>query len=523
VLPPGSGARHGTRWSADPYLPLVAPTSYVLTRVGWSLTEGVRVTRRHVRFQDLDQAGLTRGLQVLEQELAVDATFAPEVLAEAETAAANPTLPSTDRSDVPFVTIDPVGSMDLDQALHLERRGNGFRVWYAIADVAAFVTPGGAIDREAHRRGQTLYGPEKRIPLHPPVLSEGAASLLPGQLRPALVWSIDLDSTGEGVRVDVERAMVRSRARHDYVEVQRQLDAGHADEVFGLLREIGELRLERERERGGVSLPLPEQEVEVEDGRWTLTYRQRPATEDWNAQISLLTGMGAAEIMLYGEVGIVRTLPAAPERSVKRLRRTAAALHLEWHPDMDYPDFVRSLDPNTGPGAAMLNACTTLLRGAGYVAFEGGVPEHIEHAAIANEYSHVTAPLRRLVDRYAGEVCVASSVDAEIPEWARGALPALPKEMAESDRLAHRYERGVLDLVEAGVLASAVGQTYRGVVTDVEEKDPTEGIVVLADPAVEAKVTRPAGSTGALPLGDEVEVRLVEADVTARKVRFELT
>ena len=88
-----------------------------------------------------------------------------------------------------MITIDPAGSRDLDQAMHLTRSGSGFLISYAIADVAAFVTPGGPIDLEAHRRGMTLYAPDRRIPLHPPVLSEGAASLLPDQLRPALLWT----------------------------------------------------------------------------------------------------------------------------------------------------------------------------------------------------------------------------------------------------------------------------------------------------------------------------------------------
>jgi len=349
------------------------------------------------------------------------------------------------------------------------------------------------------------------------VLSEGAASLLPGEMRPALLWIIDLDDSGEGTNVDVTRARVRSRGRWDYAGVQRALDDGTADEVFVLLKEVGQLRLRREQERGGVSLPLPDQEVEVSGEGWSLVYRQLLDVEQWNAQISLLTGMGAAEIMLYGEIGIVRTLPEPPDYAVARLRRTAAALHLEWHPDVDYPDFVRSLDPNTPSGAAMLNACTRLLRGAGYVAFEGGVPDHIEHAALASEYAHVTAPLRRLVDRYAGEVVVALCADAEVPSWVRSRLRDLPKVMEDSDRRAHQYERAVINLVEAGVLAGRVGQTFTGVVVDVDHDEPTSGSVVLQEPAVEAKV---ASEHGHLPLGDEIPVRLVEADPRTREVRF---
>ncbi len=161
-----------------------------------------------------------------------------------------------------------------------------------------------------------------------------------------------------------------------------------------------------------------------------------------------------------------------------------------------------------------------MLRGAGYVAFDGGVPEHIEHAALASEYAHVTAPLRRLVDRYAGEVAVALCADTDVPDWVRARLRDLPKEMEESDRRAHQFERAVLSLVEAGVLAGQVGQTFTGVVTDLDEKDKTSGVVVLQDPAVEAPVSSVSGE---LPLGEEVTVTLAEADLHTRKVRFEFT
>jgi exoribonuclease R len=471
-----------------------------------------------VHLQGHDAGRFTAGMRAIGEELAIPREFSAEVLDAAEQAAKSPELPDEDRTTIPFVTIDPEGARDLDQALQIERRNSGFRVHYAIADVAAFVDPGGPVDAEAHRRGQTLYAPDHRVPLHPPVLSEGAASLLPGQERPALVWTIDLDRYGEGTRVDVARARVRSRAQLSYVDAQRQIDDGSADESLMLLREVGLLRLRREAERGGVSLPLPEQEVIVEDGRWRLEYRALLPVEEWNAQISLLTGMGAAEIMLYGEVGLVRTLPEPSHEAVARLRRTASALRLRWDAEMLYPEFVRSIDPTTPAGAAMLNACTSLLRGAGYRAFDGGVPEHIEHAALASEYAHVTAPLRRLVDRYAGEVAVALCADTEMPDWVRGRLRQLPKEMEASDRLAHRFEVAVVSLVEAGALAGREGETFRGVVTEVEAGDHSRGSVMLEDPAVEAALT----GSGALPLGTEVPVRLVEANVDTRAVRFEL-
>jgi exoribonuclease R len=120
------------------------------------------------------------------------------VLAEAERAAAAglPGDGRTDLRDRPFVTIDPPASMDLDQAMLLERRGEGFRVNYAIADVSAIVPAGGAIEREAWTRGLTVYCPDERVMLYPQRICEDAASLLPDRDRAALVYVIDLDGDG---------------------------------------------------------------------------------------------------------------------------------------------------------------------------------------------------------------------------------------------------------------------------------------------------------------------------------------
>src|SRR5262249_22072426 len=159
--------------------------------------------------------------------------------AAAVAAAADVRLPELDRTDIEFVTIDPPDSMDLDQALHIERNrdsnGDGYTVHYAIADVAAFVEAGDPIDVEARKRGETLYARDKRTPLHPPELSEGEASLLPDQVRPALLYTITVDARGEGTGVVCERALVKSRAKLNYAGVQQDLDAGTASESLQLL------------------------------------------------------------------------------------------------------------------------------------------------------------------------------------------------------------------------------------------------------------------------------------------------
>ncbi|TNM48305.1 RNB domain-containing ribonuclease [Nocardioides albidus] len=468
---------------------------------------------------------IQEGLAAIAAELELPGEFPAEVTAAAERAAADVVLPDLDRTDIPFLTIDPEGSMDLDQALHIERSGaDGYVVHYAIADVAAFVTPGDPVDLEANKRGETLYGAGTRIPLHPPELSEGAASLLPDQVRPALLWTITLDAEGTPTDVRVERARVRSMARWSYVDAQKALDARSAGEptkgteVLELLREVGRLREKQEVARGGVSLPLPEQEVDETDGGFRLVFRQQLPVELWNAQISLLTGMSAASLMVEAKVGMLRTLPPADPRDVARLRRVAKGLRIDWPEDMDYPAFIRSLDPSVSQHQAMVVACTRLLRGSGYAAFDGELPEQTRHSAIAAEYAHVTAPLRRLGDRYVGEVCLAICAGTPVPDWVSAALPGLPKTLQDSARRAGAYERAVLDLIEAAILADRVGETFDGVVTSVHENDGRSGVVMLAEVGVEAPVT----SAQALPLGEDVRVTLATADIAARKVAFTL-
>ncbi|TRO69253.1 RNB domain-containing ribonuclease [Streptomyces sp. IB201691-2A2] len=475
--------------------------------------------RRQIRVTGAAEAPLRAALRALRTELDVPEAFGPQVLAEAERVAREPTLPAYDATDIPLFTIDPPTSTDLDQAMHLSRRPDGYRVRYAIADVAAFVVPGGLLDAEAHRRVTTLYFPDGKIPLHPPVLSEGVASLLPDQTCPAVLWTIDLDADGRPTATDVRRALVRSRAKLDYESVQKQLDAGTAEEPLALLKDIGLLRERQEVTRGGISLNVPEQEIAERDGTYELAYRAPLPADGWNAQISLLTGMAAAELMLGYGTGVLRTLPAAPDGAVGRLRRTARALRIDWPHHVSYAELIRSLDPHLPHHAAFLQECTTLLRGAGYTVFRGGVtPDLTTHAAVAAPYTHCTAPLRRLVDRYASELCLAAAAGEEPPEWVLAALDDLPKRMAEGTRRAGTVERECVDIVEAALLKDRVGELFDGTVVDVQEREPTVGTVQLESPAVVARIR--SEGPAMLPLGERLRVRLTQADPGSAKVLF---
>jgi exoribonuclease R len=474
----------------------------------------------HLRIRlDIADTEIQTGLDRIRTDLKVPGAFPAE--ARAEAAAARAPVPALGLRALEFFTLDPAGSMDLDQAMFLERVPAGYRVWYAIADVASFVTPGGAVDVESQARGVTLYLPDGKAPLHPPELSEGAASLLPGVDRPAVVWRIDLDETGEILAVDLRRALVRSRARLDYAT------ASPDDPRVALLKEIGSMLIAQESARGGVSLPLPEQEVVHDEAGWRTEFRDGLGAEQWNAQISLLTGRAAARIMLKGGVGLLRTMPPPQKDAVARLRRIAQALAIPWAEREPYGEVIRRMDLKTSRHVAFLHEAASLMRGAAYTAFEGTAPEGAaaQHAAVAAPYAHVTAPLRRLADRYATEICLALTAGEPVPDWVLQALPTLPATMGRTLQHSNEVERACLDLVEAVLLKDRIGEDFDAVVVE-SDSDPhgtpdtrrSGGTVQILDPAVLAKC-----SGQDLPRGEPVKVRLTEADPVTRRVRFALS
>lgn len=473
-------------------------------------TEPVPARRPHLVHVAADDA-LTRALAQLREELGLPGAFPPEVEAEAQTAASSvPTDPDAagldDLRDIAFVTIDPEGARDLDQALHLERTATGAVLHYAIADVSAYIEPDGAVDLEARRRGQTLYAADGRIPLHPPVLSEEAVSLMPDRDRRAFVWRFELDDGARPVQTTLRRAVVRSRAQWSYVDAQAAIDAGTAPGSLQALAWFGSLRAAREAERGGASLNVPQTRVVAHGGRYRLERDAGLPVEDWNAQVSLLTGMAAARIMLDGGVGILRTMPAAADDDVAAFRAQTAALGIPWPGGVRYGDYLRGLDRDDPAALAILDAATGLFRGAGYAVFDGAPPPAPAQAAIGAPYAHTTAPLRRLVDRWSLVVCEALANGRPVPAWARASLPDLPKIMGRSNALAGRMDAATLDRVEAALLAGHEGEVFDAVVLRTRDDGAR---VQIAEPPVVATVTGLAA-----PAGSTVRVRLVGTDIT---------
>lgn len=456
------------------------------------------------------QTELATALAALRESAEAPVDFPEDVIAEAEASTA--TVPELDLRDIPFATLDPEGSRDLDQAFHLERDGSGYTVRYAIADVPGFVVPGGAVDAEARRRGQTLYAADGSIPLHPRVLSEDRASLLADVDRPALVWTFALDSAGVVSTFRLERASIRSRAQLDYATTQMSLDLGE-DGPAALLPEIGALRMEQERLRGGASLNLPDEEVvRAQDGTYAIERRSPLPVEEWNAQLSLMTGMAAATLMLDAGVGILRTMPEPDDAAFETFRHQTEALGRPWTTGT-YGEYLRNLDRADPMTLPVLEAASSLFRGAGYLVFDGETPKDAVQAAIAAPYAHATAPLRRLVDRWALAICLAASNGTPAPEWARASLAELPALMQESGQRASRLNAATINSVEAALLTPLVGSTMEATVIELRGE---RAAIQLADPAVTATAPLPMGANP----GDVVQLRVARADIAKGEVEF---
>ena len=264
------------------------------------------------------------------REFGVRTQFSPELHRAASQLEDRFSQSRIDARSVPLVTIDPAGSKDLDQAVHVEKRpGGGYVVRYAIADVGAFVAPGSPVAEESLERGQTIYLPDEPARLHPEELSEGSASLLPDVDRPAVLWTFELDEDGEVDAAHVERALVRSVARLDYEGVHADLENGTVHPSIALLPEVGVLRQRSSLRRHAINLRLPSVRVVGDGGTFELVIEPRHPVMDYNSEISLLTGMVAGRMMVDAGVGFLRTLGPADEGGEAEFRREARNLGYE--------------------------------------------------------------------------------------------------------------------------------------------------------------------------------------------------
>ncbi len=425
-----------------------------------------------------------------------------------------------DRTDIEFLTLDPASSTDLDQAFAVEMAGDDVILRYAIADVGWFVRHGDAIDREAWKRGVTVYLPDGRAGLHPDRIAEDAGSLLPGGPKPAIVFVVRVAGDGSVSLDGAERAMIENRAKLGYSTVT----ASDLPDAFPELSRRIEIA---EKARGADRIQWPEQEVvRVDGGAYRLRFRPRNDAENQNAAMSLATNTAIAEALWEAKTGLFRTMPPVDERQIGRLRNTARAFGLDWPKETSLGDFERSL-PNDDPRTSAFQlAIRRASGGASYTPYEeiaapdgpadGGVKDGRPwHSALAATYVHATAPLRRLADRYVIEAMLAIANGRTVPDEVEVAFAELPEAMRSGDQLAIRVDRAAIDLAEAILMQGREGDVFDAVVTDEDDRGAR---IQIVEPAVVARTV-----ARRIDPGDEIQVKLTAVDVAERTIDFERT
>jgi exoribonuclease R len=455
-------------------------------------------------------AEFRREIGRLRSEKELPAAFAREVLSAAESAVASTDWRAgrVDLTDINFVTLDPATSVDLDQAFSVSVDGDDIVLHYALADIAAFAPSGGVIEAESWRRGVTVYLPDGRVPVYPPVLCEHAASLLPDGPRPAIVLVVAVALDGTPTLRSADRAIVASRAKLAY-------ESTSLDDLDPAALELHRRITANEKARGATKVDFPEQHVEMDPSApagVNLVLRPMLPSEEANSSLSLAANFAVASLQLEAKTGLFRIMPEADEYRQRSLRRMAKALGIDWPKSMTLREVMPTLDPSKRSHKELLVEARRSGRGASYAMFDAAnLPFH---SALAAPYAHATAPMRRLADRYVLEHVLAL-VHGTDTTTILSSLSAMPTIMAKADGRAASLDRDVIDLVEALELEGNVGAIFPASVLDAGHHGT---VVQLIDPPVRARVPGPS----TVEEGSAVTVRLLSVDVAARSVRFEL-
>jgi ribonuclease R len=446
-----------------------------------------------------------------------------------------------DRLDLrahPFVTIDPEDARDFDDALCAEIDSGGqLRLWVAVADVSHYVPAGSAVDREALRRGNSVYFPDRAIPMLPPLLSADLCSLRPGQERLALVVELCCDARGATRSARVHAARIRSQARLSYGEAQAQLEGG-AGPHAGMLRRVARwagLAARERRQRGGLDFELPGVEIGFDAAGWPDRVTRAVRTDAHRlVEEAMLAANRAVAEWLSGDglaVPFRNHEAPGPEDAAllaEQLRALGIARELPRGP-LGSRALARALMRVPADRVAIVHAIALRhMRQARYGAASLG------HYALAMpHYLHFTSPIRRYADlavhRAVKRRLSASALPSGFAEAERVAARASFRE-----RLAQRAEREVVDLARCAFLARRTGEEHLGTVSGLGRAGlfvtldpwPIDGLVpasrldVREVDALGHVLTTRGGRR--FRLGQEVRVRIAAVDVVRARIDFEL-
>ena len=480
--------------------------------------------------------------------------FSPAALKEAENARpVRLSVPREDWRELPLVTIDPPDAKDHDDAVHAvldsdPKNPGGLIVTVAIADVAAYVQPGMAMDREALERGNSVYFPDRVVPMLPERTSNDLCSLRPHEDRPALAVRIILGADGRKRSHKFHRIMMRSAAKLSYEQAQAAID-GRPDEttkplIDTVLKPLyaahSVIRIERER-RDPLDLDLPERKL-VLDSEGRLEEVRWPERLEAHRLIE--------EFMILANVAAAESLEAAHSPLLYRAHNAPSAEKLD-----DLIEFLRTIGVKLAKGERVrpshFNGVLSRVRGQ---AVEALVNEVVLRAQAQAEYSHenyghfglnlrryahFTSPIRRYADLIVHRALVRALNlgPGGLNDMRAGELAQIAEHISAAERRAMAAERETVDRVIAAHLADRVGAVFAGRVAGVTRvglfvklnETGADGFIpagTLGDEYFRfeeaSRALVGARSKETFRLGGSVNVRLVEAAPFAGALRFEI-
>jgi ribonuclease R len=480
--------------------------------------------------------------------------FSAATLAEADAARPATLKGREDWRDRPLVTIDPPDAKDHDDAVMAEpdrdeTNPGGFVVTVAIADVAAYVRAGSSLDREALERGNSVYFPDRVVPMLPERISNDLCSLREGEDRPAIAVRMVIGPDGTKRRHGFHRVMMRSHAKLSYAQAQAAVD-GRPDAATAPLLETAlrllwaayeALRTARDR-RGPLALDLPERKVLLTP-EGTVDRVIVPERLDAHRLIE--------EFMIQANVAAAETLEAARQALIYRVHDEPAVEKMRALGEVLASVGVK-LPKEGSLRPALFNRILAAVAGTEHAVFINEVvlrsqaqavyaPENLGHFGLnLRRYAHFTSPIRRYADLIVHRALIAAcglGPDGLSADVSVGDLARVGESISAAERRAMAAERETVDRLIAGHLADRIGATFEGQISGVTRAglfiklDGTgaDGFVPVSQLGADyfrheegrhALVGERTGET--FRLGDRVEVRLVEAAPVAGALRFEL-
>ena len=479
--------------------------------------------------------------------------FPSEVLAEADGKKPAGLKGRKDLRDMPLVTIDPSDARDHDDAVFARadddpKNPGGFQIWVAIADVAHYVTPGSALDREARKRGNSSYFPDRVVPMLPDRLSGDLCSLHEGVPRACIAVCMRIDAEGAKLSQEFHRGLMRSPASLSYQEVQSAMDGAPNARCAEMMHEVirplyaayAALRRARER-RQPLDLDLPERKIVLSDeGKVaSVDFAERLDAHRMIEEFMVLANVAAAETLMAKDSDLLfRVHEEPPEDKLEALRETAqaAGFNLAKGQVLQTRHLNQLLKQAEGSDdAELINISTLRSMTQAYYS-----PKNFGHFGLAlRNYAHFTSPIRRYSDLIVHRALITAHGwgDDGLSGDERALLETTAEHISHTERRSMTAERDTTDRYLAAYLSDRIGAEFVGRVSGIAkfgifvklDDSGADGLVPIATLGNEYfnydrdSNTLMGAQTGRIiGLGMRAKVKLMEAAPITGGIAFEL-